>query len=198
MNSVLELCCPAVDERARSRVSCPFEVLSAEFTRNGFSSVQFVECMRATCVPRLPPRAAEPASPSTMLLQARKCMRTRQSTATDSRDPPEAQQRRSAGRAVPRLAAARPAERRGEPRCREPAEPRRRGRVDPGRYRIGAGSRRVRVRYRRLRVGLGVPRERGSTGFGLIYLPQTTSNCSLYSYPRTPRLRWQHTPAHVN
>lgn len=117
-------------------------VLLRSFPRSSLETVLVPFTLLRACVPRLPPRAAEPASPSTMLLQARKCMRTRQSTATDSRDPPEAQQRRSAGRAVPRLAAARPAERRGEPRCREPAEPRRRGRVDPGRYRIGAGSRR--------------------------------------------------------
>ena len=98
-------------------------VLLRSFPRSSLETVLDPFTLLRACVPRLPPRAAEPASPSTMLLQARKCMRTRhrQSTATASRDPPEAQRRHSAGRAVPRPAVARPAERRGEPRCREPA-----------------------------------------------------------------------------
>lgn len=65
-------------------------VLLRSFPRSSLETVLDPFTLLRACVPRLPPRAAEPASPSTMLLQARKCMRTRQSTATDSRDPPEA------------------------------------------------------------------------------------------------------------
>ena len=173
--------------------------LLRSFPRSSLETVLVQFNLLRACVPRLPPRAAEPASPSTMLLQARKCMRTRQ-------------------RAQPLTAATRPRRSKGAApgaRCRGwlpralPSGAVNRG-VASRRSRAGGvgsipggtGSARDRDEFEygnRYRLSRGWSSgERGSTGFGLIYLPQTTSNCSLYSYPRTPRLRWQHTPAHVN
>ena len=153
-------------------------VLLRSFPRSSLETVLDPFTLLRACVPRLPPRAAEPASPSTMLIQARKCMRTRHRHETEHSHC----QPRPARGAAPGA------------RCR--------GRLSrallSGAVNCGVASRRRaapeagagRVPSRRIR--------RGIRGFGLFLLPQSTSNCSLYSYPRTPRLRWQHTPAHVN